>query len=323
MDPQTFSPSENTQNGFTLLEVVIAITILAFISVFTANSIQTALRSKTKIEMQIDRSTLIRDALRVIGDDIRKSFRYEDIHVALFNIAQKERKKRYEEKSKQTKPKEKPKPGEAEPPKDPNEPGTEPQTETSPAGTNPQQPVKEFPLKEEIKVTRFFGETDRLNFSSLSNRRAYKDAPISNQAEIGYYLEDCKNRLNKKKSSKCLWRRTANIIDKEIEEGGKAMVLVENVTEFSLRYLASSKDSDELKWLDKWDSNEESNDDTGSKFPQAVEITLELHDKEDKRDKPIKMTYIAALRFPEGVNLPKEETVAQPKEIGSENELQN
>lgn len=306
--------------GFTLLEVIIAITILAFISVFTAQSIQRGLRSKAKIELDIERSTQVRDALRVVGADVRKAFKYEDIHIALFNIAQKERKKRYETKSKSTDPnkkkddEERDKDGEGEK-KAPAE--TDPNKEKS--QNDEQKPPKEFPLKEVQVVTRFLGESDKINFTSLSNRRAYVDARNSNQAEVGYYLEDCKSRLNKKKTSKCLWRRISHIIDEEIEEGGKASVLVENVTDFGLRYLAKSED-EEPKWLEKWDSNDKGNEDTGNRFPEAVEITLGIHDKENKKDKPIKMTYVAPLRFPEGIQVPTQEAATEEKKAGETGE---
>ena len=66
------------QNGLTLLELVIAITIMAVLSTYTALSIQEGTRRRGKVDKEIKSSTVIRDALRVIEADINKSFHFQD-----------------------------------------------------------------------------------------------------------------------------------------------------------------------------------------------------------------------------------------------------
>ena len=303
------SAASKKELGFTLMEVVIAITILSFITMFTAESISRALKSKKKIETSMEANTMVRDALRVISEDVRKAFKYEDIHIGLYNLAQKERKKQYEsaqKKGTQTKDK-----------TSGTTTGTGTDTgkdaSTTPSTSPNAQKKKEFPLKEDIVVTQFIGEKEELHFTSLNNIQAYEDAQISDQMEVSYLLEDCKNRIIKKKRSKCLWRRTSKVLDKDPKEGGSKSVLLENITEFSLRYLGVKE---EPEWVDRWMSDGQGDDMTKGKFPFAVEITLEVHDKTNKKSKPVKMTYVAPLRFPAGVTVPKEES--PPPQIGGD-----
>ena len=80
--------------GFTLIEIIIAMFILAFLSVFTVQAIQNALKTKTKIQGEIDRNSTLRDALRIMERDINMAFNYHDAYIQLYNQAQDERKKR-------------------------------------------------------------------------------------------------------------------------------------------------------------------------------------------------------------------------------------
>ena len=97
-----FKIKSSNQQGFTLLEMVVAVTIMAFISLLTATSINTGVRAKKKIQTEIDRISEIRDALSIISRDVKYAFNFHDINITLFNQAQMERKKRFEAKNKKT-----------------------------------------------------------------------------------------------------------------------------------------------------------------------------------------------------------------------------
>ncbi len=64
------------QTGFTLVEVVIAISILAILSLLTQQSIQQAVRQKTKIQGNLERSSELRSAFRVMERDLQMAFHY-------------------------------------------------------------------------------------------------------------------------------------------------------------------------------------------------------------------------------------------------------
>ena len=56
--------------GFTLLELLIALTILATLMLFSNTAIQNGMRAKAKIQIQMDSLGSVRDALRVMERDI-------------------------------------------------------------------------------------------------------------------------------------------------------------------------------------------------------------------------------------------------------------
>lgn len=277
---------QKNNNGFTLIEVIISVTILAFLSMYTAQTIQSGLQSKVKIQKQIDRDSRLRDALKVMADDIRQSFNYHDINIELFNNAQDERKKKASQKK--TTP--------------PPTTGTPPPSDPPPSTTTP--PVtKEFKKKKEVILTQFIGTSEALHFTSTSHTRSVADTPYSNQAEIGYFLKTCRNRTIKENKSNCLWRRVSPIIDDKVEEDGTETVLLENVQKFELRYLGPQR---EEEWVDNWMTDVRGDAVTKSTFPYAVEITIEVFNKNLEKDKPLAMTLVAPLSFPN--NLKKKNT---------------
>ena len=89
-----FKEKDIKLKGFTLLEVLISITILSFLSLLTARSIKEATRSKTRVQNQIDRSSLVYDAVNIMARDIQLAFNYRDINIQLYNAAQQVRQQR-------------------------------------------------------------------------------------------------------------------------------------------------------------------------------------------------------------------------------------
>lgn len=279
-------------SGFTLIEVVIALMILTFLSLLTVQSIQRALKAKTKIQTDIDKSSSLRDALKIIERDIHLAFNYRDPNIALFNMAQKYR---LEEKKKK---KAKPPPKDPKPPPDPGNP----ENPTPEAGEDASIDAEKYKTKTETIYTQFIGEPESLNFTSLSNVRLTDSSPISSQAEIGYSIKSCRRRSNQEQSSRCLWRRVSNFIHEDITKEGEETVLLENVSEFKLRYLGPGKDGE---WVDTWITTERGDDITKGKFPHAVEITMAIQNPDrNANDKILRMTTVASLHNP---NNPKEE----------------
>lgn len=279
------------QRGFTLIEVIVAMAIMAFLALFTVESIQQALRTKTKVQGEIDKNSMLRDALRVMERDINMAFNYRDINVQLFNMAQREREKAARAKLGKAGT------GAAGPGGSPG--GFVGGSVAGSEGLDPER----FKQKPEKIETQFIGEASELAFTSLSNIRITEDSPISSQAEIGYKLKSCRRRSTQESSSQCLWRRISNYIHEDITKEGQETVLLENVTDFKLRYLGPGRDGE---WVDTWISNERGDDQTKNKFPYAVEITIEIKDsRPEAKDKPLRMTAVAAIRNPN--NPPKEE----------------
>ena len=176
------------------------------------------MRSKAKIQRMVGQSGLLRDTLRVIQKDINRAFHYYDINIDLYNESQKERIQNCEKRFRSSSSRPPPKP-------------------------NPCQKLRaEFKRRRQKNLTQFQGDENTFHFTSLSHIRPKKNSKFSRQSEVGYFVKSCKGRLNKKVSSDCLWRRINPIIDDEVSEGGQEMVLLENISEFKLRYLGREKE---------------------------------------------------------------------------------
>ncbi len=269
--------------GFTLIEILVSMAILAFISLYTYQSVERGARTKVKVQKDIARFATVRDALKVMERDINLAFNYRDINIDLYNEAVKgnaEKQKKDYEKCMQDK-------------KD-----------------NCVQP-KAGQAKEQKILTMFLGGENELHFTSLSHIRTGGDIQESDQAEIGYTLKDCRNRTNKKWQSKCLWRRDNPVIDDDIMKDGPEQVLLENVTRFELRYLGPEKQEE---WVKTWFTNEKGEEYQRGKFPWAVEVTIETLNKNDKADKPVAMTMVVPLRFSNNDKLFEEKKAADPNQ---------
>lgn len=179
---------------------------------------------------------------------------------------------------------------------------------------NPNDPPPvDTPLSEE-KLTHFLGSNDTINFTSTSNIGMKVDMQESDQMEVGYFLNTCKSFF-KEASSNCLWRRTSPIIDEDIETGGNASVLIENVAEFKLRYIGLDYED----WLEEWRSDGQGiNKKTAGKFPDAVEVTLIT----EKNKKQMNYVSVFSIRHPNNEGFENEENITppSPNNEGSESE---
>jgi prepilin-type N-terminal cleavage/methylation domain-containing protein len=289
--------------GFTLVEVVIAMMILAFLSLFTAESIQRALKTKAKVQKDIDKNSTLRDALRIMERDINMAFNYRDPNIRLHNMAVDEQANLGNNNAQKQKQNQ----NQSLDQKNQNQQQTEQQQQTQTAGTTATSRKK----KVEKIWTQFIGEPEALSFTSLSNVRLSEDSAISSQAEIGYRLKSCRRRSTQEQSSKCLWRRIANYIHEDITKEGQETVLLENVVEFKLRYLGPGRDDE---WVDTWLTNERGDDVSKNKFPYAVEITIAIKDTgSGANDKSLRMTTVASIRNPNNIKEePKKDANANP-----------
>ncbi|MCB0407929.1 MAG: prepilin-type N-terminal cleavage/methylation domain-containing protein, partial [Bdellovibrionales bacterium] len=278
----------SSSTGMTLIEILVAMAILSVLTYYISTTIQNGAKTKVKVETEIQTYSTLRDALRIMEADMNRAFNYRDINIKLYNEAMKEREKRLKEAQAKT-----------------NEGNTA--SNNTPKTVTQLEP---FEPRVERVVTAFWGDSDEVHFTSLNNIQTIADKKESNQMEVGYYLEECRGRLNKKKQSKCLWRRTSPILDDDVKDGGEKTVLLENVKTFKLRYLGPPE-GDTVEWDAGWQSDGNLSAKTKDQFPMAVEITLEVQDESKENAKPVAMTMVAQIRNP---NNPK------PEATGDENE---
>jgi prepilin-type N-terminal cleavage/methylation domain-containing protein len=278
----------SSQKGFTLLEIVIAIALLAFISIFVAQSIRNGLDARNKIQKDIDSSVGLREALNLMSRDIQLAFNFRDINVELYNEALKAN-------CKSSTPSGGAGAG--------GSGGSGAGAGSGAGGTGSTAPIlsgDDCTPKTAKILTQFIGEPEKLNLATRSNVRTQKDEPTSDQAEVGYELKDCKSRsrtTSGSTSSKCLWRRFSPVIDENALEGGKSVPVLENVKSLAFRYLGPGEN---VEWIKNWrtDGQGSSDQNAKGKFPIAVEITMVVEDKNTKPSKEIGMTMVAGIRFP-------------------------
>lgn len=263
--------------GFTLLEIMIAITILAGLSILTSEAIRNGLTSREKYSREIKETSQVRDVLRVMERDINMAFHHRDIFTTMMNEIQKER---------------------STPP---------PQGQPPQEGVSNQKPIPK-------NLTAFVGDSESLNFTTLSNIRMMKDVPESEQAEVGYYVRPCKGRKAKGgrlqiTSSNCLVRRLSPNVDEDVTKGGNEIVILEHVQEFKLRYFGPDRED----WVEQWKTGKNGDAISKENFPYAVEISLSAKDDQDPKSKTVSMLMVAPIRFP---NNPPKKKDEQPGAVG-------
>lgn len=199
----------NNQKAFTLIEVILAISILATMTVLVATSLGNALKARTKIQAEVQDVSGLRDAIKIMRADLYQAYNHYDFEKEILDTAKK--------------------PPVGQPLK--------------PESATPQQREN----RREDPKTDFVGDSEQVNFVTLNNGRFLANDIQADFIEVGYALKGCKN-LTKDTSSQCLFRRVQKILDADVTKGGTESVLLENVKEFKLRYTGESKKDWQKEW---------------------------------------------------------------------------
>ena len=268
--------------GFTLLEMVIAITIMAVLITFSNKAVQNGLRAKIKIQDQIDAYSAVRDALRVMTEDVGLAYHYRDIDQEFKNAVL------TASKSQAQAPPPAAQPGQP-PPTDPN----------AQARAQTQAALQQWQQKDPYRVdptTQFWGSDAEMHFITMHAARLREDQQQADFVKVGYYLSDCKKPGDTGSSSKCLMRSETNAVEGDVKKNGPQTILAENVSEFKLRYIGQGK----TDWVSEWDSKT-GDGATQNNFPEAVEISLTTSKGEGDKRKKVTMHTIAPVHFPNNV----------------------
>lgn len=290
----SFHNSIRNNKAFTLIEVVIAVAILSTLSVLVATSLSRALKAKKKIQAEVTDVSSLRDAMKVLRADIHQAYNHVDFEKEIMDQIPKAK------------------------------------TQTVTAGTNPYQQQPLIPPrqnKREDPRTAFVGSDNKINFVTMNNARMMAGDMQADFIEVGYEVKTCQNLSNSGQSSQCLFRRVQKILDQDIEKGGLETVILENVTEFNLRYLIEGKED----WVKEWKSVPNSsssapmgsadpaqppptmNPTTGTSsgsgvsratYPDAVEVTLAIERELDKKKRKYSLQYVIPVHFPNNYKAP-------------------
>jgi len=261
------------QIGFTLLEVLIAMTILATLTLFAAQAIKQALVSKQKIQSQLDSMSQVRDTISLIQKDLQLAYHYLDVELEYLQSSQKQSEEII--KSNSDAPK------------------------TGVPDSSAQLIVKSKELfnakmaNRTSPQTHFVGTDEKLYFYTGNSLVPPQD-PSSNEnpylefVKVGYKVAPCPLKDDKK----CLIRFSSTQLNQNIDEFPDGFTLLEDVTEFKLRYLGKNQQD----WISSWNSIE-GQETQKHRYPEAVEITLKVESEKEKQKKTISMQIITYLHF--------------------------
>ncbi len=250
---------QNRSSGFTLVEILITLTIFASMAILINQSMQYAIKTQKKIQEQMDIQSRLLNASQVLEEDLHKTFYYRDKHRFIWNNVKTRMKKTSSLKKK------------------------------IPSllinyGANP---------KRESPHTPFIGKEQEMHFTTLHHQRLQTDVQEATFTEVSYLIRSCRDPQSNENYSLCLWRRSSPLVDKKPEDGGQSLVLLENLKSFKLGYLGE-KLSD---WSAEWNSERTNDSRHYNQFPFLVSIEMEMEGKVRGKLKVFKSKRIIPLRF--------------------------
>jgi general secretion pathway protein J len=128
--------------------------------------------------------------------------------------------------------------------------------------------------------TTFIGKDsgfgDRIDFTSVSHTRVYRDAKESDQNEISYFVTD-----DPKEDKKVLARRVQTRPDDKPEEGGRVEILISDVLDFEVEYL----DQATWEWVQSWDAVQGSGQ--TNRLPAQVKIRVTVPSINGKKGREV------------------------------------
>ncbi len=195
--------------GMTLIEVMVAVTILAIVATIVFSGFSQTMRNKRRIEEQADRAHVIRVAMERMVSEL--SMAYVSAHV----------------------------------------------------NVNPS-----LQMMNTCFIGGRSGRGHRIDFTSFSHRRLYRDAHESDQNELSYFVTDSPAR----DGTRVLARREQNRIDDDPQTGGTIQVLVEDVIDFDAEYL----DATTGLWTESWDTRDLTHQ--PNRLPVQVKLMLTVRD---------------------------------------------
>lgn len=262
------------------MELVIVMGLLAFLTINIALNIQNAFRARNRIQTKLADFSRVRDSLRIVEKDLNLAFHYRDL--------EEEFREEFKKAQKAANQKSTPQPAPGVPPGF-SQPGL-PQVET------PDPKDAERKRNRINPVTQFIGSEDKMDFVTMNAGRLSQDLQQADFVEVGYELKDCR-RPGSDKSAKCLVRRESPLVDTKVTDGGRQTVLLEEVSEFKLRYFGKGKQD----WNSDW-SSEAGEAVTKDAYPQAVEISVSIESGEEGKKRKVSMQIVAGIRFPNNVD---------------------
>lgn len=117
-------------------------------------------------------------------------------------------------------------------------------------------------LSEPRTETGFLGDRAELKFTGFGYVPRVADEKKSDQRQLAYYLD-----TDPKTQTESLFRREQANLDDNFEEGGRALVLLPNVSDITFEYWDTAKET----WAEKWDA---AGTEHPNELPARIRITM-------------------------------------------------
>ena len=249
------------QKGFTLIEVILALSIVASMTVIVWGSIAVSFRSRQFMMDSFDQHQQVRLAVDRMSREFSMAF-----------ITSHANKKDHI------------------PTKDELEGATA--EELLAKGVVPpdeeELPEELDPTEERGDVvieTAFVGKATEVHFTSMAHIRTQRNERASDQCEIAYFVRTAKRRDAEGRLNKELVRREDSSLDDDVEDGGVIYTLIDNVESVKFEFWEEGNSGDEEgggKWVGTWDSRRFGE---RGKLPSRVKMTIEVPVNGSKSDK--------------------------------------
>jgi general secretion pathway protein J len=203
------------RRGFTLLEVILAVAILALVGTMVYGGFSQTALNKARVESDVDRSRIVHMALERMSRELTMAF--VSTHA---------------------------------------------------------NPSVDLRVVETAFIGKDNGRDDRIDFTSFSHRRLYRNAPESDQNEISYFVAEHPDDPD----VQVLARREQNRIDDDPRRGGKSQIMVEDIDEFNVEYY----DPLLSEWVQTWDTEDVLAQ--PNRLPTQVRIRLTVKDPRRPRE---------------------------------------
>lgn len=244
-----------SSRGFTIIEMMIAMTILSFIALAVYQNTTQSFVLRDNVEQEGDFYNSVRVALDALGRDITHI--YTPNEAALPGSLRSA-----------------PSPSPA-----PQVPGyTQSYAQVTKGPTFQPIPASKYWGEsinaEGVRPTRLQGESDKMSFITNNHMRLFRDTPECDFSKIEYSLAEEKE-ITPGVRGKILRRREDSAVFEDIEklrddESVSTVDLISGVKDLKIRYLDGEKDS----WSTRWDT---AGMDHKNVFPSVIEITLEVY----------------------------------------------
>ncbi|MET0386727.1 MAG: type II secretion system protein GspJ [Polyangiales bacterium] len=113
-------------------------------------------------------------------------------------------------------------------------------------------------------IAKDAGSNSRVDFTSFSHRRLYRNAHESDQNELSFFV----TQDPKQPGQRVLARREQRRVDEDFQKGGQSQILIENVRSFELSFL----DPMTTEWAPTWDTTQSAMQ--ANRLPSQAKILL-------------------------------------------------